>query len=145
MKKAKSLARSTSQPVRRQTSPPAQTLSEAQRLAAALAPRQKGKQSSLESRLKQLEKELEAALRQCARQEALVRVTQRSLGLAPLAKPPAPTVTGNGKSRRRRKPMVRALKAARNLRAQATAGAGNSDSAGLQPTAPTEGLEGVQP
>jgi hypothetical protein len=184
MKKTKSLARSTSQPVVKQASPPAPTLSEAQRLAAAilevlaglrsppaaaellsislpryyqlearaleglvaaLAPRRQGKQPLLENRLKQLEKELEAARRQCARQEALVRVTQRSLGLAALAKPPAAVASGNGKARRRRKPMVRALKAARNLRAQATAGAGNSESAGLQPAAPTAGLEGLRP
>src|SRR3954452_12685446 len=51
-------------------------------LVTALAPRPRGKQPSPEKRIEQLEKELEAARRECARQEALVRVTQRSLGLA---------------------------------------------------------------
>ena len=52
-------------------------------LVAALLPRPLGKQPSLENRVKQLEKELEAARRHCARQEALVRVTQRTLGVWP--------------------------------------------------------------
>jgi hypothetical protein len=94
-------------------------------LVAALAPRPKGKQASLECRVRQLEQELEAARRSCARQEALVRVTQRSLGLAAQAKPPAKTnaktapSAAGGRSRKSRRPMVRALRAARQLRAQA--------------------------
>ena len=51
-------------------------------LVAALAPRPQGKQPSLENCVKLLERQLAAAHRQCARQEALVRVTQRTLGLA---------------------------------------------------------------
>jgi hypothetical protein len=65
-------------------------------LVAALAPRPLGKQPSLENRVKQLEKELEAARRACARQEALVRLTQRSLGLAAITKAKtAPAAHGN--------------------------------------------------
>ena len=85
-------------------------------LVAALAPRPKGKQPSLENRVKVLEKELAAAHRQCARQEALVRVTQRTLGLsiAVPAKSASPVRDANG--RKKRRPTVRALKAARALR-----------------------------
>jgi hypothetical protein len=183
MKKTKPSASSAS-PVVKETSPPAATLSEAQRLAAAilevlaglrappaaaellnislpryyqlearalnglvaaLAPRPKGKQPSLENRVKHLEKELAAAQRACARQEALVRVTQRSLGLAALAKPqPAPAK--NGSRRKPRKPMVRALKAAQNLRSQADASAaGNSSVVPVQPPLPNGAAQETRP
>jgi hypothetical protein len=117
-------------------------------LVAALAPRPMGKQPSLENRVKQLEKDLETARRACARQEALVRLTQRSVGLAALAKPnsPTPAATTSGKGRKTRKPMVRALKAAQTLRAQASAAeTGNPPPTSLQPTAPTSGAEEVRP
>lgn len=182
-KGTKSSASSVSRPVVKETSPPAATPSEAQRLAAAileclagvrsppgaaevlgislpryyqlearalgglveaLGPRPKGKQPSLELRVKQLEKELEAVRRACARQEALVRVTQRSLGLSALAKPrPVAPATG-GKHRKSRKPMVRALKAARSLRARAEIPTGNPEAPALQPTAPSGGAEEVR-
>jgi len=122
-------------------------------LVTALAPRPKGKQPLLENRIKSLEKQLEAAQRQCARQEALVRVTQRTLGLA------TPTAAKSGSSspkkeagRKRRRPMVRALRAARVLAAQSQAAeedpniknAGQTESASLQQAAPT-GAEEVRP
>jgi hypothetical protein len=114
-------------------------------LVAALAPRPKGKQPSLENRVKQLEKELVAAQRACARQEALVRVTQRSLGLAALAKP-QPVPAKNGTRRKSRQPMVRALKAAQNLRSQAEASAaGNSEHATLQPIQPNGAVQETRP
>lgn len=98
-----------------------------QGLVAALAPRPKGKQPSLENRVKVLEKELETALRAVARQEALVRVTQRSLGLAALAKaPPTTASTTSGKRRKSRRPMARALKAAQSLQRKAAAELGAS-------------------
>lgn len=111
-------------------------------LVAALGPRPRGKQPSLENRVKQLEKELEIARRACARQEALVRVTQRSLGLN--TKPPVPA-PANGKKRNRR-PMVRALKAAQALRekAQQESDSGNPPAAELQPAAPG-GAEEARP
>lgn len=84
-------------------------------LVAALEPRPKGKQPSLEGRLRQLERTLETARRETARQQALLRAAQRSLGIK---SPPA----GNGKvsekdrsGHRKRRPTVRALKAARTL------------------------------
>ncbi|HXV06985.1 MAG TPA: hypothetical protein VD791_03085 [Burkholderiales bacterium] len=142
-------------------------------LVAALAPRPKGKQPALENRVRQLEQELEAARRACARQEALVRVTQRSLGLAALAKPPAkanPKANANGKAdsqadapaagrrRKPRRPLVRALRAAQQLRTQADraeqpqasdqtqdAGAGNSAPPAVQPIAPNGAGEETRP
>lgn len=114
-------------------------------LVEALSPRPKGKQPSLELRIQQLEKQLESAERACARQEALVRVTQRSLGLAALTKPAKPksppTVTKTGKSRKSRRPMVRALKAAQALRAQADSAAGNPEALAVQPAAPSGAQE----
>jgi hypothetical protein len=182
MKKTKPKASSAKGPVVKETSPPAATLSEAQRLAAAilevlagvstptsaaellaislpryyqlearaleglvaaLAPRRLGKQPALENRIKQLEKELEATRRACARQEALVRVTQRSLGLSPIAKPKPSSSPTEGKSRKPRRPQVRALRAIQQLRSQAE-GAGQSAESAVQPTAP-EGVPGGSP
>lgn len=114
-------------------------------LVAALAPRPQGKQPSLELRVKQLEKELLDAQRACARQEALVRVTQRSLGLAALAKPPSPAPATSGKRRKSRKPTVRAMRAAQTLRAQAEADTGKPEATSVQPIAPSGGAEEARP
>jgi hypothetical protein len=181
--KKKKTTKTKPQPKQTRTSRPAQTASEAQRLAAtilevlaglrspteasqalaislpryyqlearalaglvaALAPRPKGKQPSLENRVRLLEKQLAAAHRQCARQEALVRVTQRTLGLtmATSVKSKAPEPIG----RKKRRPTVRALKAARSLQAEAAReDAGAPDQSSLQPTAPERGAEEVRP
>jgi hypothetical protein len=89
-----------------------------------------------ETRLAQLEKQLRERERECARQQALVRAAQRTVGLAPPPKPVSTTAktAGNagkqGKSRRKRKPTVRALKAARVLQANSS---GSDERVGLQP------------
>ena len=119
-------------------------------LVAALAPRAMGKQPSLENRVTLLEKQLAAAHRQCARQEALVRVTQRTLGLAIGAPAKSPAPQRDPLGRKKRRPVVRALKASRALQAQAeahdaAASAGQVDPASLQPTAPDRGAEEVRP
>jgi hypothetical protein len=114
-------------------------------LLAALAPRPRGKQPSLEKRVQQLEKELEAARRACARQEALVRLTQRTLGLLPTTKAKPAAVTSHGKGRKRRKPMVRALKAAHVLRQQADSAASVESATSLQPQSTFEGVEEPRP
>lgn len=57
-----------------------------------------------------LRQECDRLRRDCARQQALVRAAQRTVGLAPPA-PPVPLPT-SGKKRRRRKPTARALKVA---------------------------------
>ena len=79
-----------------------------------------GKQPSPEGRIAQLEKALGEARRECLRQQALVRAAQRSLGIklpSPMAGSKAPGKDAGG--RKKRRPAVRALKAARTL-AQAT-------------------------
>jgi hypothetical protein len=106
-------------------------------LVAACEPRNLGG-PRLETRLAQLEKQLRERERDCARQQALVRAAQRTVGLAaPAAKASDRGKTAahpakNGKSRRPRKPTVRALKAAHQLRANSS---GLSASAALQPEA----------
>jgi hypothetical protein len=86
-------------------------------MVAACEPKPLGKQPSPQTRIASLEKELQQARRECARQQALVRAAQRSVGL------PA-TETQKGKAsakrdrqgRKKRRPTVRALKAANTLR-----------------------------
>lgn len=119
-------------------------------LVAALTPHPKGRQPSLENRVKALEKDLAAAYRQCARQEALVRVTQRTLGLSIATPAKSATAERDANGRKKRRPSVRALKASRALHAQAAApdvaaGTGQADSPPLQPTAPDHGAEEVRP
>lgn len=79
-------------------------------LVAACAPRPRGRVRTAASELAALRRECEQLRRECARQQALVRAAQRTLGLST---PPAPERPG--KKRRSRKPSVRALKAARVL------------------------------
>jgi hypothetical protein len=84
-------------------------------LVAALEPRPIGKQPSLEGRIAQLEKALREANRESLRQQALVRAAQRSLGIKP-----SPAIDGklsdkDVKGRKKRRPTVRALKAAKAL------------------------------
>ena len=79
-----------------------------------------------EQQVTRLEKQLEQARRECQRQAALVRSTQRALGLPASSALPGKAASkskgsgGNngklgGKKRRRRKPTVRALRAAKTL------------------------------
>jgi hypothetical protein len=121
-------------------------------LVAALAPRPKGQQPSLENRVKLLEKQLVAAHRQCARQEALVRLTQRTLGLAVAAPPKSTRPERDQAGRKKRRPVVRALKASHALHMQAqaaapiaSADAGESDHTAIQPSLPNRSAEEVPP
>jgi hypothetical protein len=92
-------------------------------LVAGCEPRPVGKAASERHQIAVLEKELARLKRDCARQQALVRAAARTIGLAPpVAKPvakPGDKVSGNrgGKKPRKRRPVVRALKAAATLRA----------------------------
>jgi len=99
-------------------------------LVRACEPRPKGKAAHERHRVAVLEKEIVRLRRDCARQQALVRASQRTIGLAPSVLPatkpaakPAGKATGKagggvtGKAKRKRRPVVRALKAAAALQA----------------------------
>lgn len=92
-------------------------------LVAACEPKPLGKQPTPQTRIAALEKELQQARHECARQQALVRAAQRTVGLTlPAARPgkqkaePAKGAAKKGGKRRRRRPTVRALRAAKTLR-----------------------------
>jgi hypothetical protein len=95
-------------------------------LVAACEPRPLGRVRTPESDLARLRREGEQLRRQCARQQALLRVTERTIGLSPAA--PAPKPGGAGSKKRRRKPTARALKAAAVLRPSEPAAAGEAAS-----------------
>jgi len=114
-------------------------------MVAACEPKPLGKQPSPETRIAALEKQLGQAERECARQQALVRVAQRSVGLRGAAPPPAESGKGkpgskrDGKGRKKRRPTVRALKAAETLRTRLASPEGSGvqhTSAGDEATAP---------
>ena len=92
-------------------------------MLAAWEPRPLGREPSPGSALAAVQRECEQLRRACARQQALVRAAQRSLGLAP----PAAAARGperDGKKRRRRRPTARALRAAAQRSAGAPEGIG---------------------
>ena len=100
-------------------------------LVAACEQRPKGRRAPApEAQLAALARELDQCRRECLRQAALVRITQRAVGL-PLAerekpggkngkatpsKPLSSKSTPGGKKTRRRRPVVRALRAVEVLR-----------------------------
>lgn len=88
-------------------------------MVSACEPKPLGQQPSPDRRIAALEKELRQAHHECARQQALVRAAQRTVGLSrPAArsgKQKADPERAGGK-RRRRRPTVRALRAAKTLR-----------------------------
>lgn len=114
-------------------------------LLAACEARPRGRAApTAEQQLARLERELEASRRQCQRQAALVRATQRAVGL-PAAAPAAADSKGAGHAkrpakgkRRRRRPTVRALRAARVLEKNSSLSSGPD---GLQPLAAGESVE----
>lgn len=92
-------------------------------LVRACEPQPKGPPApGPERKLEALESELARCKRECQRQEALVRATQRAVGLP--AQPASATQKAkpgdkNG-TRRRRRPVVRALRHARTIRQNST-------------------------
>jgi len=81
-------------------------------MLVACEPRTMGRGPSAESALAALKRECEQLRRDCARQQALVRAAQRTIGLPPPTPvKPAPM----GKKRRRRRPTARALRAVARL------------------------------
>lgn len=90
-----------------------------QGLVSAWEPRPKGRTSTAGQQIARLERELAVCRRELARQQALARAAQRALGLSaasPSSSKAAAPPAGGAKSRRQRKPVVRALRAARVLR-----------------------------
>ena len=82
-------------------------------MLVACEPRTIGRTASPESALAALRRECEQLRRDCARQQALVRAAQRTIGLPP---PTPAKPESNGKKRRRqRRPTVRALRAVARL------------------------------
>ncbi len=115
-------------------------------LVAACEPRPKGKQPDPRRQLEALEQALLRSQRECQRQAALVRATQRAVGLpaTPAPEVTSPTARRNrqrkptkgGKARgRRRATSVRALRMSRALAEKALA---DESASGLQPRAPEE-------
>jgi hypothetical protein len=98
-------------------------------LVRACEPRPVGKRSSERHRIASLEKEVARLRQDCARQQALVRASQRTIGLtapSPPASKPGRTADKAGqhpagKARHRRRPVARALRAAAALRADPVA------------------------
>jgi len=84
-------------------------------MVKACEPRPKGRVRSPAHEVPALRKEIEKLTRECERKQALLRAAQRTVGLAM----PAPVPKG----KRRRKPVVRALKAAAVLRSEPSSGA----------------------
>ena len=101
-----------------------------QGLLHACEPRPQGRVRSPASELATLQRECAQLRRQVARQQALLRVTERTVGLAT---PPssAKSDSATPKKQRRRKPKARALQAAAVLQEAATA-APSSDN-GMSP------------
>src|SRR5262245_585929 len=83
-----------------------------QGLVAGCTPKPKGRQVNPAQETTALRRDNERLQRELSRQQALVRLTQRGLGVAPPAKP----ATTKG---RRRKPVVRALTLAARLQPEA--------------------------
>jgi len=100
-------------------------------LVSACEPQPKGPRGpGIEQQLARLERELDECRRECLRQAALVRATQRAVGL-PLSPPAQPQGKvgkrkgpghAKGAAARRRRPTVRALRAAHTLRQNSSGG-----------------------
>jgi len=102
-------------------------------LLAACEPRPRGPgpRATAEAQLASLQKQVARLQRDCARQQALLRVSQRAVGL-PSAEARKPAAKKPGSRSRRRRPTVRALKAAAAL---AAASSSRQELGALQPKA----------
>jgi hypothetical protein len=81
-------------------------------LLASCEPKPRGRQQNRGAELADLRRQNERLQRDVARQQSLVRLTQRAAGLAA----PAPAAKEPGKKARKRKPVARALTVAERLR-----------------------------
>lgn len=96
-------------------------------LVAVCEPRPRGPGPNHERQIRSLERQLATSRRDCARLQALLRTSQRTIGL-PAVEPPAKPAPGK---RRPKRPTVRALKLARSLAADSP---GGSAGEGVEPT-----------
>lgn len=108
-------------------------------LVASCEPAPRGPQLSDQRRIAALEREIVRLKREAGRHQALARVAQRTLGLPPMTPPKQDVKTGekammSGKSRRKRRPTVRALRLAKEL----AKGAPSGNSSGVNPPAGVE-------
>jgi hypothetical protein len=106
-----------------------------QALVAACEPRPRGPGRSADKELAALQRQHERLQRELSRQQALVRLAQRTIGLAP-PKAAANKPAGKDQSqKRRRRPVVRALRAAAALQrhSQEARGQEASPAAGTPP------------
>lgn len=87
-------------------------------LVAACEPRRRGRGChGPVNELVALRQECQRLRRDCARQQALVRAAERTVGLNPPAVEDTPSPVASGKKRRKRRPAARALKMAAMLQA----------------------------
>jgi len=82
-------------------------------LVAACEPRRRGRQQSPEREAGQLRAELERLQRTCARSQALLRLSQRAIGVSASERP------SGSKGKRPRRPVARGLAAAAKLAIEA--------------------------
>lgn len=80
-------------------------------LVGACEPQPRGRRVEVEAELSRANREVERLTRELSRAQALVRLTQRTVGV------PAPVPEKQGTHKRKRKPTVRALRRAERLRA----------------------------
>jgi hypothetical protein len=85
-------------------------------LVEACQSKPRGRAPSAEVQLTALRKQVQRLEQDLARQQGLVRLTQRAVGLPPPTSPPATPKPGKGKGRKPRRPVARALRAAARLR-----------------------------
>jgi hypothetical protein len=108
-----------------------------QGLVMACEPKPLGKQPSPGTRIIALEKQLQQAQRECARQQALVRVAQRSVGLSATDAQKGKTAPKRDRrGRKKRRPAIRALKAADTLKSRIASAEGPE----VQQIAPSESV-----
>jgi hypothetical protein len=81
-------------------------------LIDACEPRPRGRQVEVSAELARANKEVDRLKRELSRTQALVRLTQRTIGVA------APAPEKQGTRKRARKPVVRALRRAQALRSE---------------------------
>jgi hypothetical protein len=85
-----------------------------QALVTACQPRARGRSRSADKELIALRRQYQRLERELSRQQTLVRLAQRSIGLPP-PRPPAPPAGKDKRKKRPRRPVVRALRAAEAL------------------------------